>query len=245
MTKTKHWIQNILAIAVFVLMIVLVLIYAPVSPKYEIILQNIPDLLVGLLSTLVISLITLGLSMVLGFVLFLMMKSKVQFISALAKVFKEIIMGTPLLIMLFLAVYVVGALVGFRERTVLGVLALTFYMAPYMANAYVGAYEVIDSDQYAVMKLYNFTPFQKYRYVVLPQMIKPIIPNIISVLSTTIKGSALLKIIMVTELSYVMDIITLQSGASVEGYLIMWIMYLAVTIPLSITAQLIAEKLSK
>ena len=58
---------------------------------------------------------------------------------------------------------------------------------------------------------------------------KTMLPALINHLSGIIKGTALL--------------ISSKNWASVEGYLVMWMMYLIITIPLSILAQLIGRRL--
>lgn len=165
------------------------------NPKYHLILDERNQLILGILTTLWVSVGSLVLSVALGFVLFLMMKSKMQFIKAIAVIFKEIVMGTPLLVMVFLTVYVLGTMIDVTDKQLLGVVALTLYTGPYICNAYQSAIEIIDADQYKVMALYHFTAFQKYRYIIFPQMIKPLIPSLINTLSSTIKGSALLKVV--------------------------------------------------
>ena len=47
------------------------------------------------------------------------------------------------------------------------------------------------------------------------------------------------------KIAYVITVIAAKNWASVEGYLVMWIAYLAVTIPLSLLAQVIGRRLSK
>jgi ABC-type amino acid transport system permease subunit len=61
-------------------------------------------------------------------------------------------------------------------------------------------------------------------------------------LSSIIKGSALLKIVSVSEISYTITVISNENYAVVEGYLIMWIMYLMITIPLSMLAKNIGRR---
>jgi ABC-type amino acid transport system permease subunit len=63
-------------------------------------------------------------------------------------------------------------------------------------------------------------------------------------LSIIIKGSALLKIISVGEIAYIITVISNKSYASIEGYLVMWIMYLIITIPLSLLASHFAKRFS-
>ena len=127
---------------------------------------------------------------------------------------------------------------------VLGITALTVYTMPYVANSYESAASVIDKDQYVVMKLYHFSGVQKYLYVIFPQIAKPMLPALINHLSGIIKGSALLKIVSVPEISYVLTAISSKNWASIEGYLVMWLMYLIITIPLSVLAQYAGRRLS-
>lgn len=243
--KYSRPLQYLAAGVLFFLLILYVLGHTTDHPRYHLILDQWPLLLSGVGYTLLVSAITLVLSAVLGFVIYLMMKSRIPFIKGIAVVFREIIMGTPLLVMVFLAVYVLGEVVHINNKFVLGIAALTLYTAPYVDNSYQSAAEVIDEDQYVVMQLYHFTGFQKYFYVILPQMVKPLLPAFINHLSGIIKGSALLKVVSFPEIAYVITVIAAKNWASVEGYLVMWIAYLAVTIPLSLLAQVIGRRLSQ
>lgn len=199
-------------------------------------------LLGALLTTLWISLLTLLASMIGGFFFFLALQSENVFLRTLVNAFKEIVMGTPLLVMIFVVVYVFGASLGIREKSVLGIMALTAYMTPYIANSFLTASSVVDRDQYMVMDLYHFNLVQRYRYVIIPQMVKPLIPSVINNLSSIIKGSALLKIVSVGEISYVITVISNKSYANIEGYLVMWVMYLGITIPMSLLASYLGRR---
>lgn len=243
MNAKKKWIQNIAALAIFVALILYVLICTTDNPRYDLILKDKVMLLQALWTTVYISMISLVLCMIAGFLFYLMLKSKVQFVRAVAVIFREIIMGTPMLVMVFLMVYVFGNALGISNKLGLGIAAMTLYTMPYVANSYESASAVIDHDQYVVMDLYHFTGVQKYRYVIFPQMIKPLIPALINHLSGIIKGTALLKIVSVPEISYILTVISSKNWASVEGYLVMWIMYLVITIPLSVLAQYIGRRL--
>lgn len=243
MNAKKKWIQNIAALAIFVVLILYVLICTTDNPRYDLILKDKVMLLQALWTTLYISMISLVLCMIVGFLFYLMLKSKVQFVRAVAVIFREIIMGTPMLVMVFLMVYVFGNALGITNKLGLGIAAMTLYTMPYVANSYESASAVIDHDQYVVMDLYHFTGVQKYRYVIFPQMVKPLIPALINHLSGIIKGTALLKIVSVPEISYILTVISSKNWASVEGYLVMWIMYLIITIPLSVLAQYIGRRL--
>lgn len=236
--------QIFLAVLVYALFFVYILCFSLEEPRYDLFFEHTSSLWEGITTTLAISGLALLGSMVLGFGLFLILQSKQVFLRTIAVFFREMVLGTPLLVMLFLAVYVVGDLAQVNDKFVLGVSALILYMCPYLANSYETAVAVVGKNQYIVMDLYDFTTFQKYRYIIIPQMIGPLIPSLINQLSSIVKGSALLKIISVSELSYVLTVISSRNWAVIEGYYIMWLCYLSITIPLSLLAKYLGHRIS-
>ncbi|WP_461206613.1 amino acid ABC transporter permease [Clostridium sp. DL1XJH146] len=242
--RGSNLIQKILAYAIVIIGFGIILCSATDNLRYDLILKERNLLLSALYTTLWVSMVTLIISMVTGFMFYICMNSKNVFLKTFTNLMKEIVMGTPLLVMIFLVVYVLGIRVGVNDKLSLGIMALTFYMTPYIANAYETASAVVDEDQYMVMDLYHFNGWQKYRYIIIPQMIKPLIPSVINNLSSIIKGSALLKIVSVSEISYIITVISNKSYAAIEGYLVMWVMYLIVTIPLSLLASYVGRRYS-
>lgn len=242
--KKTDTLQYIAVILGFTVLIGLALAFTTDNPRYDLILTNWDLLVKSFFYTVGISLVTLLGTMVLGFVMFVMLRSKIVIVKAVAQVFNEIIMGTPLLVMIFLVVYPFGQLIGSNDKMLLGIIAMILYNSPYIANAYETTAAVVTADQYVVMDLYHFKWYQKYRYVVIPQMVKPFIPSLINNLSSVIKGSALLNIIAINEITYMTTVISNKNYAIIEGYYIMWLMYLAVTIPLSLLAKYIGKKVS-
>ncbi|MFI3258110.1 MAG: ABC transporter permease subunit [Spirochaetales bacterium] len=242
MKKNTDALQYSAVILVFTLLVGLALAFTVDEPRYDLILSGGNLLAKSFVSTIVISLVTLAGTLVLGFVMFVMLRSKITVIRATASVFSEIIMGTPLLVMIFLVVYPLGQVLGSNNKLFLGILAMIFYNSPYVANAYESTAAVVTADQYTVMDLYGFKWYQKYCYVILPQMIKPFIPSLVNNLSSVIKGSALLNVIAVGEITYMTTVVSNRNYAVIEGYYVMWLMYLTVTIPLSLLAKYIGKK---
>lgn len=245
MKKKTDTLQYMAVIVAFTVAIGIALMCTIEEPRYDLILASRSLLVKSFFSTIMISLITLFGTLILGFVLFVMLRSKITVIRAIAEVFGEIIMGTPLLVMIFLVVYPLGQVLGSGDKLFLGTLAMILYNSPYVANAYESTAAVVTEEQYIVMDLYQFKWYQKYQYVILPQMIKPFIPSLVNNLSGVIKGSALLNIIAVNEITYITTVISNRNYAIIEGYYIMWIMYLMMTIPLSLLAKYIGKKVSK
>ncbi len=237
--------QYLIVILTFTAVVGLALFFTIDEPRYDLIFASKSLLTTSFINTIWISLVTLVGALIIGFALFVMLRSKITIIRAIAEVFNEIVMGTPLLVMIFLVVYPLGQVISVNNKLFLGILAMIFYNSPYVANAYETTAAVVTPEQYIVMDLYQFKWYQKYMYIILPQMVKPFVPSLVNNLSSVIKGSALLNIISVGEITYMTTVISNRNYAVIEGYYIMWLMYLVMTIPLSLLARFIGKKVSK
>lgn len=198
----------------------------------------------GIINTILVSIISLVGSMILGFLLYILSRSKIKYFNALIDVFTEIIYGTPLLVLIIVMAFLIGPAFNTYQRNVMGVLALIIYMSPYMKNVFKSAFSSISEEQYMAMDLFGFTSFQRYRYIIIPQVIRILMPPMMNNFSLIIKGSALLNVLSYTELFYAIKIAQSKTFAFVEGYLLMWLLYLIITIPLSQLTKLVERKWS-
>ncbi len=235
-------IQRVLAVLVYVLIFGFIYIKIANQLDFTAILSRSDMIYRALFRTLVLSLLALISSSILGFIMFLMIQSKSYFLRDIAKIFREIIMGTPLLVLVFVIVYIIGTSINIGDKMTSGFIAVTLYMSPYMANVFEGAYKTIDNSQHTVMNLYHLNSFQRYFYIILPQMIRPMMPGLINNLSGIVKGTSILSTIAVAEIFYTVSIISNQTYRYVEGYFILWLSYLVITLPLSALAQKLAKK---
>ena len=198
----------------------------------------------GILNTIFVSIISLLGSMILGFILYLLQISKIRYFNALIDVFTEIIYGTPLLVLIIIMAFLIGPAFNSYNRNLYGVLALIIYMSPYMKNVYKSAFSSISEEQYLAMNLFGFTPYQRYRYIIIPQVIRILMPPLMNNFSLIIKGSALLHLLSYAELYYVINVAQSRTFAFVEGYILMWTLYLLITIPLSQATKFVERKWS-
>lgn len=187
----------------------------------------------GFFNTIIVSLVALILSLIIGFIFYLMSISKIQYFRAFTEIFTEIIYGTPLLVLIVIAAFVIGPAFNSLDRNTMGYIALIVYMTPYMKNVYKSAISSISEEQYLAMDLFGFTPYQKYRYIIIPQVIRVLMPPMMNNFSQIVKGSALLNVIAYSELFYSIRIAQSQNYAFIEGYMLVWALYLVITIPLS------------
>lgn len=189
-------------------------------------------ILEGFINTVLISIIALFLSIVFGFILYVAVNSKIHFFKYVGSIFSDIVFGSPLVVFIIVLYYFIAAPLDLAYPYIIGTFALSLYMTPYMKNSFEGAMNSIDEIQYQAMTVFGFTSYQKYRYIIIPQLLKVIIPPLIGNLTFVIKGSTLLQFISVPELFYQIETVKSRTFGSVEGYALMFVLYLLITIPL-------------
>lgn len=199
----------------------------------------------GWLYTIYISILSLIGSVFVGFILYLMTSSKKLVIKYVGQIFNEIVFGSPMVVFFLVIYYFIAAPLNIESRLYVGIVALSLYMAPYMKNLFEGAMKTIDPLQYQAMTVFGFTTYQKYRYIILPQLVRVIIPPLIGNLTFIVKGSSLLNFIGVQELYNQISAAQYSTYRAVEGYLLMFILYLLITIPLIRITKFLESRAAK
>lgn len=223
----------VFAIGTFVLLAIFIVLRQTRPFNLAAVLPYRVDIINGFRRTIWVSLISLVWSTSLGFFFYLMSASRVRYFRAFTDVFTEIIYGTPLLVMIMIMAFVIGPAFGSTNRAVMGYVGLIVYITPYMTNIFKSAIASIGAEQYMAMDLFGFTPFQRYRYIIIPQVVRILMPPLMNNFSLIIKGSALLNVLSYRELFYEISLMTNNNFRFVEGFLLMWGLYLLITIPLS------------
>ena len=232
---TKNKIISAIATLIFYGLLVFAIIYMYEGKNnfnISVIASRSNVIMKGFFNTIFISVIVLVVSIILGFFLYLAVSSKIYFLKYVGNTFSDIIFGSPLVVFIIVMYYFIAAPLDFTYPFVVGVITLSLYMMPYMKNVFEGAMKSIDELQKQAMTVFGFTTYQKYRYIIIPQLMKIIIPPLIGNLTFVIKGSSLLYFISVPELFYQIEAVKSATFGSVEGYFVMFILYLLITIPL-------------
>lgn len=212
--------------------------------RFELLLDYKSLIISGYLNTILYSLISFFFSILFGIILFLMSESNSGILNKLSTLITEIAMGTPLLVLIIISVYFIADSFGFNNKVFIVICAMTLYSGPYIRNILNGAVHSINKDQYILMDLYDFSKFEKYVYIIFPQIIKQITPSTLGIFSMIVKGTALFNVVAVTELFYQIKTFQSKTFAFTEAYIVMWILYLSITIPLSILTKRLERRYS-
>lgn len=198
----------------------------------------------GWITTLTISAVSLVLALFVGLVLYFMHESKFKIFVYLSEIHKTIIFGTPLVVIAIIAYYYIGNAFNIDSKFWIGALTLALYIGAYIADIYKGAIESIHINQWQTAKMFGFTRYQTYRYIVFPQVITSILPPLAGQFAMTIKSSALLAYMSTDEFLNAIQTVQSISFRYPEGFLIVTVGYLVLTIPLILLVRMLEKKLN-
>lgn len=198
----------------------------------------------GWFTTIAISLVALVMAIFVGLILYLMRESKFAVLYYFAEIHKTIIFGTPLVVIAIIAYYYIGNAFNVDSKFWVGAITLALYIGAYIADIYKGAVEAIHVNQWQTAKMFGFTRYQTYRYVVFPQVITGILPPLAGQFTMTIKSSALLAYMATDEFLNTIKTVQSISYRYPEGFIIVTIGYLILTIPLIMLVRMLEKKLN-
>lgn len=187
--------------------------------------------------TVVLSLAALVVSTAVGLLAALGRQSRMLALRALATLYVELVRGTPLLVQILVAFYVVADAFGLQNRYVVGVLALALFTGAYLCEIFRAGLASVGRTQWDAARAVGFSPQQIYRYVVFPQAWRQVLPPMAGQFASLIKDSSLLSVIALNELTLNVQEINANVFGSLEGYLLLAIAYLLLTLPISLWAR--------
>lgn len=149
---------------------------------------------IGMLRTCGIFVLTLLGSLPLGMVVALLKKSRFVVVRGIISAYISIIRGTPLMLQLlvwyFGPYYLFGWSIGDWRFPAL-ILGFVLNYAAYFAEIYRGGIESIPVGQYEAAEVLGYTKTQTFMRIVLPQVIKRIMPSVTNEVITLVKDTSL------------------------------------------------------
>jgi polar amino acid transport system permease protein len=188
----------------------------------------------GWLHTVWISLAALVLSIALGLAIALARRSHYPALRWFAAGYVEIVRGTPLLVQLLILFYVVANAIGLQHRYAAGVIILAIFSGAYIAEMIRAGIESVGRSQWDSARAIGLTTFQAYRLVILPQVLRQILPPLAGQFSSLIKDSSLLYIIGIPELTFAANQVNSATYSTFESFVPLGICYLVLTLPVSL-----------
>ncbi len=205
--------------------------------------KNFVRLLEGLWVALRISLIAAGVSVVLGVVLGVAASRKRSAASAILRVWLGVIHVMPQMVLLFLMYFGTTRAFGWNlSGEVAAVIVFALWGTAEMGDLVRGAVSSIPAIQRESAEALGLKPSQVYRWIILPQAVRRLIPQSINLITRMIKTTSLVTLIGVVEiLKVAQQIIEANRKASPNAafgvYLTIFVMYYLACRPLSLAAK--------
>lgn len=209
--------------------------------------KNFIRLLGGLGVTIQISLISVCISIVLGIFMGIIMRMKHNVIRFLCRLYLETVRIVPQLVLLFLAYFGLSKSFGINlSGEAASILVFSFWGVAEMGDLVRGALNSIPKHQYETGLAIALTKRQLYQYIILPQTLRRLLPQMINLVTRMIKTTSLIVLIGVVEVVKVGQQIIESSRLTVPTaalwiYGVIFLLYFLICYPIS----LLATKLEK
>lgn len=162
--------------------------------------------LVGLMidgagTTLSIFFLTLLLSVPVGMLVALGRMSKRRIVRAPISFYIYIMRSTPLMLQIMFIYFLLPMILPFRvDRFWAVIFSFVINYAAYFAEIYRGGIESIPVGQYEAAEVLGYSKSQTFLKIILPQMVKRVIPSVTNEVITLVKDTSLVYVIGVVEM---------------------------------------------
>lgn len=210
--------------------------------------KNLARILGGLDAALKISMISIAISIPLGIILGILMTWKNPICRALLRCYLEFVRIMPQMVLLFLVYFGTTRAFGWDlSGELASVIVFTVWGTAEMSDLVRGALISIPIHQYESAEALGLTRMQSYGYIILPQVVRRLLPLSINLITRMIKTTSLLLMIGVVEvLKVAQQIIEANRMSSPNAafgiYLTVLFLYFIACWPISLLAKYLEKQ---
>ena len=170
----------------------------------ELIIKYWPLFLEGATTTVLLSFFSVIVGVGCGTLMALARLSSNKFLSKAAKVYIDIIRGTPLLVQLYLVYFGLATVLDLNDF-ISGVIAVSVNTTAYIAEIIRSGIQSVDKGQMEAARSMGMPKRMAMRQIILPQAMKNILPAIGNEFATLIKETSIVSLIGIHDLMYSSD----------------------------------------
>lgn len=201
----------------------------------------------GMLVSIQIFLVTLIFSLPFGLVIAFGRMSKNVVISSIVKFYISVMRGTPLMLQLMVVYfgpyYIFGIKVTNSYRLWAAFIGFVINYAAYFAEIYRGGIQSMPVGQYEAAQLLGYHKFQTFFRIILPQVMKRIMPSVTNEVITLVKDTSLAFTISVMEM-FTMAKALASSQTSMVPFMAAGLFYYIFNLLMAVVMEWIEKKLS-
>lgn len=200
----------------------------------------LPSMIQGLKTTLTLSVITLAASLPLSVIVALLKMSKVKPVKLVTSAYIYVMRGTPLLLQLMFIFFGLPYMNIVLQRETAAALAFVLNYTAYFAEIVRGGLQGIDKGQYEAAKILGMSKQNTFFKIILPQVVKSILPAMGNETITLIKDTSLVYILGLGDLLRAGKIAA-NTFSSMVPFMMVGVIYLTVIAILSRTFALMEK----
>lgn len=193
--------------------------------------------------TVILSLLAFLGGALLGLTLALGRVSRIPALRFAAGTYIQVVQGTPLLVLLFLA-YFGLSIAGFNVPPLLAAaFSLTLYTGAFLGEIWRGCIQAVAKTQWEAAECLGISRFGQYLHVVLPQAGRMAIPPTVGFMVQVVKNTSLASVIGFLELSRAGQIVNNSTFQPFTVFAVIALMYFSLCYPLSLASGHFERKL--
>lgn len=205
--------------------------------------------LTGLGNTLIMAFFACLIGVILGLILSLVIDynektGKLYLLSTFARMYIEIIRGTPALLQLMILYYIIFKSVNINI-VVVGIISFGLNSGAYVSQIIRSGLISIPKGQEEASTMLGFNYFQTMKYVIMPQALRNVLPALGNEFITLLKETSVAGYIGILELTKASDIVASSTYDYFFPLLIVAIIYLILTLGLTKLLNFFERRLSK
>lgn len=212
--------------------------------KFSVLLTELTS---GMLVSVAIFVLTLLFSLPLGLFVAFGRMSKNAILHNIIKVYISIMRGTPLMLQLMVVYFgpffIFGITMPRNYRFIAVIIGFVLNYAAYFAEIYRGGIESMPVGQYEAAKVLGYTKRQTFMKIILPQVMKRILPPVTNETITLVKDTSLAFVISVQEMFTIAKAFA-SSQASMTPFVAAGVFYYVFNFVVAYGMEWIEKKLS-
>ena len=209
-------------------------------------LTNLKFLLSGLTTTIYISVVSIVLSAIIGFIVAIPSLAKNKFLTYINIAYVEIVRAIPLLVLILWIYYGLPIMTGISfSPFVSGIIALAISESAFQAEIFRAGINSIKKSQWEAGSSLGLTFFKRLRLVIFPQAIKNILPALGNQFVYVLKMSSLVSIIGIGDLTRKANELVVSTYRPLEIYTFLILEYLILILIVSFFVRKLEKNLKK
>jgi len=216
-----------------------------VMVDYQLLIRSLPKLLQGALVSIQIAALSCTIGITLGIILGLVQSGKNKFLRILVGIYVTIFRGTPMLIQLTFAFFVLPEIGITLPAFWTAIVTIGLNSGAYVSQIIRSGIKSVSKGQLEAAQVLGFSKMQTTRYILLPQAIRTVVPALGNEFITLVKDSSLASTITVIELTKVGQRIQSTTFDALTIYTGVALIYLLMTSTLSFVIAKVEKRISK